>query len=69
MIRELSELQGDQSTNFSFISFFPIAVAEKIKPVVNKIYNESVKIGIIKDNPEAPTGTMLDKTNVYDRQK
>jgi len=69
MIRELSELKGDQSANFSFVSFFPAAIAEKIKPIVNKIYNESIKAGIIRDNSEASTGTMLDKTNVYERQK
>lgn len=69
MVRELSEMQGDQSNNFSFVSFFPAVMAERMKPVINDLYDKSVKVGIINDNPSAPTGTMMDKTNVYDRQK
>lgn len=69
MVRELSELQGDQSTNFSFVSFFPVAMAEHMKPYVNKLYDESVRLGVINSNPTSSTGTMMDKTNVYDRQK
>lgn len=69
MIRDLVEGQGDQSTNFSFISFFPAGIAEKMKPFVNQVYSRILKAGMLNVNLPSSTGTMMDKTNVYDRQK
>lgn len=69
MVRELAETTGDQSINFAFVNLFPNSAKEFIEQPVNQIYSYAVKLGIVKQFNAAATGTMLDKTTVYDRQK
>ncbi len=69
MIRELAETVGDQSANFAFVSFFPATIREYLEPLVNELYATAGRSGVIQVHGTAATGTMLDKTTVYDRKK
>ena len=69
MVRELAETVGDQSNNFSFVSFFPASVKEQIEPIVDMIHTFAVNSELINKIPTSVTGTMLDKTTIYERKK
>ncbi len=69
MVRELTESRGDQSHNFALLSFLPQVAKDALEPFVDIIYSYATKFGVIPKVGTAATGTMLDKTTTYDRQK
>jgi hypothetical protein len=69
MTRELAETPGDQSSNFAFVSFLPKKAKEFADPIVNILHELAVTLAIVPNMGTSQTGTMLDKSTVYDRQK
>ena len=69
MYRDLSETAGDQSSNFSLVSFLPTAANGYVEPVADASYMIAVKLGLFTEHGTAATGTMLDKSTLYDRKK
>ena len=69
MIRGNSKTRGDRSINFSFSAFFPSIMQKYIEPISTKAFDQSIKMGIIPGEAIITTGTMVDKTTVYEREE
>jgi hypothetical protein len=69
MKRELTDSLGDQSNNFSLISLLPSSIKDQVLPFIDTAYSYAIAFGIIPNKSTAKSGTMLDKTTTYEKQK
>ena len=69
MKRSPIETAGDPSSNFSFISFLPMVIKDQVAPFADLLYSYASDFGIVPNFLATKTGTMLDKTTTYEKQK
>ncbi len=69
MKRELTQTLGDNSPNFSFASFFPQIARPWVQKVGEGMYTLFRRFNLVPDLAQAQTGTILDKTNEFQRKK
>jgi hypothetical protein len=71
MKRELTDCPGDLSSNFALSAFFPPAAQPYVQPISKTLHYWAVVIGIIPSVSlnASRTGTMLDKTTTYEKQR
>ena len=71
MKRELTDCPGDLSSNFALHAFFPVAAQPYIQPIANSVHYWAVVLGLVPSVSlnASRTGTMLDKTTTYEKQK